>query len=399
MELMTRRAGEESGGNIEARVLMNSRERVMKALSFQEPDRVPIVMGGMGSSIHVWAQRRLKAYLELEGGEEVIYDRMQLLAYVDPRIEERYELDVAPVFAIPGSGTAMPVEEMPDRWTDEFGITYYRPPGGYWFDPVDYPLKEGTIAELMRYEWPDPCDSAITDELVEKVEHLYYKTDKAIQMNPPLPGTLELGWFLRGMENSMMDLAANLNYAEALIDACVEWLLAAWERIIDLVGPYVQVMCYSDDMGGQDGLLISPEMFRGVFKPRLRRLMDFLHSSMDAKVLLHSDGAIREVIPDYIECGVDALNPVQVSAEGMDSAGLKRDFGRDIAFWGGGCDSQTVLPFVTPEEVREEVRRRMEDFKPGGGYVFGPIHHIESHVPPENIDALFRAAVEFGSYN
>jgi len=218
-------------------------------------------------------------------------------------------------------------------------------------------------------------------------------------MNDPIPGPMEfIINYVRGMENFMMDLAANPVYAEALIDASAEWLMAAWKAILEVVGPYIQVVCYSEDLGGQDSLLISPEMYRRLFKPRQRKIMDLLHSLTDAKVLMHSDGAIREIIPDLIECGVDALNPVQVSARGMDSASLKRDFGRDIAFWGGGCDSQGVLPFATPQEVREEVRKRTEDFKPGGGYIFGPIHHIESHVPPENIEALFHAALEFGNY-
>lgn len=379
---------------------MNSRERVLKALNFQEPDRVPIVLGGTGSSIHVWAQRRLKNYLGLEGGEEVIYDRMQLLAHVDPRIEERYGVDVAPVFPSPNSATTTPVEKMPERWRSKFGLELYRPPDGYWFDPVGPPLTEGTMEELKSYQWPDPGDPSMTDGLAARVHHLYRETDKAIQMNDPIPGPMEfIINYVRGMENFMMDLAANPIYAEALIDASTEWLMAAWKPILEAVGPYIQVVCYSEDLGGQDSLLISPKMYRRLFKPRQRRIIDLLHSLTDAKVLMHSDGAIREIIPDLIECGVDALNPVQVSARGMDSASLKRDFGRDIAFWGGGCDSQGVLPFATPQEVREEVRRRTEDFKPGGGYIFGPIHHIESHVPPENIEALFQAALEFGAYN
>lgn len=378
---------------------MNSRERVMKALNLQEPDRVPIVLGGTGSSIHVWAQRSLKAYLGLEGGEELIYDQMQLLAYVDPRIEERYCADIAPVFPSPNSATTVPVEKMPERWRNKFGVELYRPPDGYWFDPVGPPLTEGTMEELKSYKWPDPADPSITDGLAERVHQLYHETDKAIQMNDPIPGPMEfIINYIRGMENFMMDLAANPSYAEALIDASAEWLKAAWKPILEVVGPYIQVVCYSEDLGGQDSLLISPEMYRRLFKPRQRKIIDLLHSLTDAKVLMHSDGAIREIIPDLIECGVNALNPVQVSARGMDSAGLKRDFGRDLAFWGGGCDSQGVLPFATPQEIREEAKKRIEDLKPGGGFIFGPIHHIESHVPPENIEALFQAALEFGSY-
>jgi len=142
---------------------MNSRERVLKALNFQEPDRVPIVLGGTGSCIHVWAQRRLKTHLGLEGGEEVIYDRWQLLAYVDPRIEERYGVDVAPVFPSPNSATTTPVEEMPERWRNKFGLELYRPPDGYWFDPVGPPLTEGTMEELRSYQWPDPDDPSMTE--------------------------------------------------------------------------------------------------------------------------------------------------------------------------------------------------------------------------------------------
>lgn len=377
---------------------MTGRERIRRALAMQEPDRVPVAFGGMGSSIHVWAQRRLKEHLGMSGGEERIYDRMQLLAYVDSRIEERYQVDVAPVFFNPKAATITPVEDMPDRWIDGFGVTYHRPPGGFWYDPVDHPLKEGTLAELRGYRWPDPCDPAMTDGLAEEVERLYSQTDLAIQVNPPAFGPMDGGLFLRGWENFLVDLGSNRSYAEALMDACDEWLLAAWKPVLESVGDRVDVVCYADDIGGQNQLIISPQMYRELFVPRLRRVMDFLHSSTDARILVHTCGAVRDIIVDLIECGVDALNPVQVSASGMDSAELKREFGRNIAFWGGGCDSQSVLPFGTPSQVREEVRRRMEDFKPGGGYVFGPIHHIESQVPAENIEAMFMAALEFGRY-
>jgi uroporphyrinogen decarboxylase len=195
-----------------------------------------------------------------------------------------------------------------------------------------------------------------------------------------------------------MDMATNLDYVEALAERHVEWMLEFWDHVLTAVGPYVQVVQLGDDLGGQDGPLFSPDIYRKIYKPRHRRLVDLVHSKTDAKVYFHSCGSIYDILPDIIESGLQIINPLQVSAKNMDSAKIKKEFGKDLSFWGGGANPQTVMMLGTPEEVREEVRRRIHDLAPGGGYVFGPVHNIQPNVPPENVVAFFEAAHEFGGY-
>jgi uroporphyrinogen decarboxylase len=172
-----------------------------------------------------------------------------------------------------------------------------------------------------------------------------------------------------------------------------------FEHFAKTVGRYVHVVHFEDDLGMQDRPLLRPELYRQAVKPYHARLFGFARANCDAYLLLHSDGAVAPLIPDFIEMGIDALNPIQVSAAGMNPGDLKRAFGRDITFWGGGCDSQTVLPFGTPQAVADEVKRRLDELAPGGGYVFSPIHNIQAGVPVENILALFQAAREYGVYH
>jgi len=168
--------------------------------------------------------------------------------------------------------------------------------------------------------------------------------------------------------------------------------------VLDEVGPHVHVVELSDDLGGQLGPLFSPDLYRNIYKPRHRRLTDLIHGKTEAKIFLHTCGSIFWALPDIIDSGMDIINPVQVSARDMDTDRLKREFGQDVVFWGGGADASQVLPFGTPEDVKEEVKRRIHDLAAEGGFVFAPIHNIQAEVPPENIVALFEAAYEYGQY-
>jgi uroporphyrinogen decarboxylase len=175
--------------------------------------------------------------------------------------------------------------------------------------------------------------------------------------------------------------------------------LAYWEKALPLVGDVIDVAQIADDIAGQNGLLISPRSYRRYLKPLHKELCDYIHARTDAKIFMHSCGAIREVIPDFIDVGIDIINPVQVSAAKMDSVELKREFGNDIVFWGGGVDTQRVLGEGTPDEVRAEVRRRLADFMPGGGFIFNTVHNIQANVPPENLVAMWETLREYGRYS
>ena len=196
----------------------------------------------------------------------------------------------------------------------------------------------------------------------------------------------------------MVDLAINKELASKVLDIVLAQRKDFYGKFLDVVGPYVDMFMGSDDLGTQEGLLISPELYREMFKPRHKELNEFVKSKANVKLFHHSCGAIRELINDLIEVGVDVLNPIQVSAKGMDTKKLKQDFGEKIVFWGGGCDTQKILPFGSPAEVREEVKQRISDLKPGGGFVFTQIHEIQPETPPENIMAMFEAAKEHRAY-
>jgi len=193
-------------------------------------------------------------------------------------------------------------------------------------------------------------------------------------------------------------LAANPEFAGYLLDKLVEANIERLEKILPVVDGYVQVVQTGDDLGMQDGPQLSPKLYRKVVKPRHKRLYQYIKERTDAYLFLHTCGSVYEFIPDFIEMGVDILNPVQVSAKDMDTKRLKREFGKDIIFWGGGCDTQKVLSFGTPKEVEEEVKRRIEDLAPGGGFVFNQCHNIQADVPPENIMAMYEAVKKHGEY-
>jgi uroporphyrinogen decarboxylase len=194
-----------------------------------------------------------------------------------------------------------------------------------------------------------------------------------------------------------MDLAMNVRFAEYLADKLLEWLLCYYDIILDLVGEYVQVVKMDDDLGFRSGPLMSPEIYRKIYKPRHKKVTDFIRSKTDAKIFIHSDGSIYDFIPDFIDLGIDIINPVEVTAVNMESQKLKKEFGKKISFWGGGCDNK-ILEKGTPGDIEEEVKKRVDDFSAGGGFIFGSIHCIQPFVPPENIVALFDSAYKYGGY-
>jgi len=271
--------------------------------------------------------------------------------------------------------------------------------GGWYYDMREHPLA-GPISEeaVDRYPWPDPLDPARFAGIGEAARRILREEGRAVIMGGMSAGILEMHAWLRGFEDAYADFGANPRLAGRLMDKVLEMKMAYWGKALEILGDAVDVVQEADDFAGQSGLLLSPRTYREIAKPRHKALFDFIHARTKAKIFFHSCGAVRKVIPDLIEAGVDILNPVQVSAAGMDTAELKREFGKDLTFWGGGVDTQRVLGTGTPDEVRREVRRRIEDLKPGGGFVFAAVHNIQGNVPVENIVAMWEAFREFGSY-
>jgi uroporphyrinogen decarboxylase len=272
------------------------------------------------------------------------------------------------------------------------------PPGGYYYDPVGYPLAEAqSVADIERLPFPDPTDPHRYAGILDAVRAASAAREKAILLNAPTVGIWWLAFYLRGLEQAMLDLGLQPELTEALAERITDWYVTMWDMVLAQVGGLVDVVQMEGDLGDQRGPLFSPALFRRLFKPRLRKVVDAIRRRTRARILLHACGSVAWAIPDLIDVGVEILNPVQVNAAGMETARLKREYGRDISFWGGGCDTG-ILQRGTPEEVREEVRRRVADLAPGGGFVFGSIHNIQIHVPPQNIVAMFDAARSAGRY-
>lgn len=310
----------------------------------------------------------------------------------------RFGADVRGFFPDPPDNWKFKIDPEENTYVDEWGIKYGMPEGGLYYDIYQPPLQEATLEEIKKFKFPNPHNPGRVRDLKKKYKELYENTSYALIIYCPTGGVFEHSYFLRGIEQLYLDMSSDLRLIDYLAGRLSEWQIDFWENILEAIGDYVQIVQVGDDLGHQNGLLFSPRIYRKYYKKREEAVISTIKKMTGAKVYFHSCGAIRQVIPDLIEIGIDILNPVQISARDMDSGELKREFGRVITFWGGGCDPQNVLPYGTPNDVREEVKRRINDFASGGGFVFAPVHNIQANVPPENIVTFFDTALEEGKY-
>src|SRR5680860_68000 len=357
---------------------MNSRERVLSAISHREPDRVPVDFGGsMVTSIHKDGYDKLKKHLGIKTDDEVKIARgRSLVAEVDPEVQDALGVDAR-----------MLIINDPDAWTrqtsllererirDEWGMTWERPEGVDNFEIVDSPLfgPDVTLEDVKAMSWPDPEEVRALGNARDRALELR-KSDKAVIANLAMQIHTQ-SYFLRGYSEYMMDLLLNPRLIEAIMDRVLEVFLGRTRAILKEVGDLVDVVYVADDLGMQTGPMMSPDVYRELLKPRQEKLFEVIKSGTDAKILYHSCGSVVAFIEDLVDIGVDILNPVQVSAKGMDTKKLKKLAAGRLSFW-GGIDSQDVLPFQRPQEVKDEVRRRIEDLGEGGGYVVAAVHNI-----------------------
>ena len=400
---------------------MTPRERILAAINHKPVDRIPIDFGGTNeTSIAAAAYARLRSHLGIDGRPFRLLDLYQQLAKVEDEARRFAGGDVTPLVYEAkeyrpwtlGDGTPceVPSRFQPIREADGSDVLLgphgkpllKRAADGYWFDPVG-PLCPGmdTIEDIPKFmpmikimDRATYIDETL-DDLAARGKRLYDGTDYAIvgQFGGHIFAASQL---LRGMANFMCDLVADKPFARKLMDTLADAHIEEFAHYIAAVGDYVQVIHVADDLGAQNGPQISPQLFREIVRPSMERLYRFIKEHSRAKLFLHSCGSVYKLIPDLIEMGVDILNPVQVAAADMNSAKLKREFGRDLVFWGGGCDTQKVLPFGTPQQVREEVKRRIDDLGPEG-FVFTQVHNIQPGVPLQNLEAMWQAAQEFGT--
>ncbi len=377
---------------------MNCRERTLAALDHKEPDRVPLDFGGRHTTLHLYAHDALMRHLGLSGPKPPIRSYHTCLVEPDPRLLQRFERVSALFFPKAPSGYVFTIDPETNTYVDEWGTTYYMPPNGYYYDMHKVPLPEAeTEADLRKYRWPNPTDPARIAGLPEQIQATYAAGEKVIIMCGAMPGLWEHSWYVFGLEQAFVNLASNEPLMEAFTERVMEWQISYWDMVLSQVGEYVDLVQLNEDLGSQHGPMMSPAAFRRIYKPRLQRLIASIKRKTKARIYLHSCGSIYRMIPDLVEIGVEVLNPVQVNAAEMDSARLKREFGKDLTFWGGGCDP-VIMGMGTPKEIMEDVKRRVHDLAPGGGFVFGSVHNIQANVPPENIVAMFDAAREFGGY-
>jgi uroporphyrinogen decarboxylase len=404
---------------------MTRRERVISALNHKEPDKVPVDCGAMRSTgIMGVAYNRLKKHLGIEGRGTKIHDMIQQLCLPESWYLDMFQVDVvdlARTFAdnpadwrdwtLPdGSSAKIPawlrIERRGDSWVcvnQEDEAIAEMPECSYFFDQAIWPLYgihkedfDDLSYHMNRVMWSymaDPLwknskDPNFYAMLRENAKKLFDETDYAVMMG--FGGNLfEWGQFLYRTDEFLANLITHRNEMEKMLDKLTEIHLQNLEPVLEAVSPYVQIIQMGDDLGMQSGPMISPRMYREIFFPRHKRLYQFIKETTDMYVFLHTCGAMSEYIPDLIEAGVDIINPVQITAEGMDPEKLKREYGKDIVFWGGGVDTQHVLPHASPEEVRAEVRKNSEFFMKGGGFIFSQVHNILAEVPPENILAMY----------
>ena len=375
---------------------LSHRDRVMAVLNHEVPDRFPVDLGGgPASGINLYAYKRLKEHLGVPGPIRVHSER-SLLAGPDAVVLERFDVDLRLVVAhtAEDSGERGFFDEAAfgreAEYTDMWGVVRRRPPHGHYY-VVHAPFEKDdlSLADLDAHPWPSPKKTDVAG-LTREAGRLRRETDCAVVVH--VPGRIfSIGQFMCGFANWLIQLKVNREFCEALLDRALAIQLAMAEETLSAVGDAADILYLADDYGTQGGPLISPDLFRQIFKPRMARLIGFLRERSSARIAFHSCGSVYAFIPDFIDVGVQILNPVQVSAAEMDTVRLRREFGRHLVFW-GGVDTQRVLPQGTPDDVRAEVALRVRDLGPA--YIPMSVHNIQAEVPPENILAMFEAIRE-----
>ena len=411
---------------------MTSRDRVLEAFKFKSSDQIPVDLSGHRSSgLSAMLYPKLRKALGLEPAPVRVYDPVQQLAVLDEDVLDvlgidtielgrafaREEKDWNPWTLPNGMDCYLPRWVNPEReerrWVirSESGrIIAQLPDGASFFEQVWYPFfQEGSdtsdldkaMSESMWHTFtapPGPLTDGPEGEVLLKksAEKFRRSTDRAI-IGLFGGNLLESGQRLFRNDNFLLMLAMDPPAVHDFLDRLTEIHMANLERFLGAVGNNIDIIMFGDDLGMQSGPQISPEMYREFFKPRHHLLWSRAKELADVKVMLHCCGGVRELMPDLIDAGLDTINPVQITARGMEADQLKKDFGKDIVFWGGGCNTQQILPNSKPEEVYRHVKQQLEIMSPGGGFVFQQVHNILPEVPPENILAMFQSVKDFSN--
>ncbi|MDR1948251.1 MAG: methyltransferase [Spirochaetaceae bacterium] len=411
---------------------MTSRDWVLQSINHKQPAKLPLDLGGTPSSgISAIGYNKLKAALRIEDTNNKVYDVVQQVSQPELNVLDALKVDVLclgrafndrdedwyDVTLADGSIAQYP------RWfkvqkgskgefeyyDEEGDLLAKMPQGATFFDQTCFPYLAGypdSFADLPRAmnkvlwqklahsPWDNAGKPGFWEELRRRALGLRASTDRAIIITCGC-NLFEWGTFLRRMDNFLMDIYAEPEEVERLVDTLTEIHLASLEKVCAAVGDIADILRFGDDLGMGTGMFMSREKYREIFMPRHRKMCEYVHTHSGMKTFLHSCGSIYPIIPDLIEAGYDIINPVQISSKDMEPEKLKKEFGKDIVFWGGGCNTQTVLNRGTPEEVYDHVRRMIDIFFRDGGFVFNTVHNIMPDVPAENIMAMYRAVNEY----
>jgi uroporphyrinogen decarboxylase len=379
-----------------------SRERVLAVLNHEVPDRVPIILGASNATgISAPAYRNLKHLLGIQSEDKYLYDWPELGASaLDEVVFERLHSDVRgildrePASVRESNRTRQPGTPYFNSW----GVGSIEGDPGTWF-PAIHPLAEThSVADIESHPWPDMDDPTRVAHIKAEAKKLADENQYAVLATLWLAFPLERAFAMQRMDRFMLNLGRYPDFARALLAKITDLCKTLMGHFLRECGENIDMIKIGDDLGMQNSLLMSPKMYREILKPFHADYISFIKSRTKAKVFFHTDGDVFPLIPDFIEMGIDILNPIQTSAGKMsDLKKLKKQFGKDIIFC-GAIDTHRVLPFGTPDEVRAEVKRVIEILGTDGGYMLGPVHIIMPDVPPENILAMADAAVEYGSY-
>lgn len=382
---------------------MTSRERVLAAINHEEPDRVPIVLGvSNATGIKMKTYQGIKNRIGVEAPDEYIYAWPELgTAKIDEATMKRLHSDVRGVRDLePASVLKRNRERAPHSdCIDSWGSGQKEVEPGYWYPGV-HPIPDATgLEDIENYPgWPDMSDPTRVAHVKERARQLAEQNEFAILATPWLLFPFERAHAMQGMDVFMLNMAMDPDFAKALLTKITEVCKELMGPFLAELGDNVDIIKIGDDLGTQESLLISPKMYREILKPLHADFISFIKERTKAKVFFHTDGDVVPLIDDFVEIGVDILNPIQTSAGKMaDLPMLKKRFGKNIVLC-GAIDTHEVLPHGSPEQVRQEVKRVMEILGPGGGYMIASVHTIMTDVPPENVLAMVDAVEEFGKY-
>ena len=377
---------------------MTPRERVVAALNHEEPDRVPIDLGGILASINTYTYEPLLADVGIHDGKSdaVISEEWSTVPKPSEKLLEKWNVDFRRVW-LGSPDNYEPIVDKEEQTTiDEWGLTWKR--FGRYNEFINPPLEGADISDVLAYDFPDTDDPGRYRGLEEWVRSLYDDTDYAVVAGHSMFGVFELGCWLCGFNDFLPRLAIDKKFVRILFDRILEVQKAIFGKYIDLVGPYVQMIETADDLGQQYNSMMSLDTYKEMIKPYHKEYLRYIKDKAPhAKIFMHSCGSVHNLIPDLIDNGVDVLNPIQPTARNMEAWRLKKDFGDRLSFH-GGIDVVDVLPKQTENAVKNYVEDTMRTLGEGGGYILAASHNIQDDTPPKNIIAMYEAGIEYGKY-